>query len=128
MSADQYEKKPPEPQAPIDMTGKSAEEIINVRLCGMQVQLDELVSEVRTLRGRFGNRDPEKVATIQKENDRMKTRIKKLEKALFALILDSMKGREKDIAKLQYEVLHASTVDFCKRARIDFDIWKNIAS
>jgi hypothetical protein len=84
--------------------------------------------QIATLEGKLKNRDPQLLERIKKENAELEQRFVLLKKSLFAIITESYQPRSADELKLQYEALRLAAVEYCKKAKIDPELWKSIAS
>jgi hypothetical protein len=100
----------------------------NQRITELQARLALLQQELLTMEGRLANRDPKLIERLKKENAEFTTRFQLLKKALFAIIIESYQPRSSDELKLQYETLRKAAVEYCKKTKIDPEIWKSIAS
>ena len=101
---------------------------LNQRIAELQAKVTALKQEVLTLQGKAANRDPKLIAQLKQENAELAKRFELVKKSLFAIIAESYQPRTAEEAKLEYEALRNATVDYCKRAKIDPEIWKSIAS
>jgi hypothetical protein len=118
------DKKSPVAPPPVKLT---PEQEANARISELQVQVTALEYELRTLRGRLNNRSPKIATEIKKENQILRTRVAQLQKALYALMIDSLKARSPEEAKQDHEVLRQSIIEYCKKNKLDPVLWKNIA-
>ncbi|MCM2323673.1 MAG: hypothetical protein NDJ90_10475 [Oligoflexia bacterium] len=100
----------------------------NARIKDLQGQIVTLQKDVRMTEGRFTNRSPEAMKTLEKENQELRARLTLLEKALLAIANDSYRPRRLEEEKIQYEALRLAAVEFCKKANVDPEIWKNLVS
>ena len=104
------------------------ESAANARLDDLQTKVAVIRKELRTLQGRISNRDPAKVESLKDENQELSKRIKLMEKALFGLIDESLRPRQGEDLRTQYEVRRQAAVEYCKKANLDPEIWKSIVS
>lgn len=106
----------------------SPEAECSARIKEIQARIVALQSEIRMIQGRYANRDPALARTLAKENELHHARLVLLQKALFGLMMDSYKPRQAQEEQQQYEILRRSTVEYCKKANVDPEIWKNLES
>lgn len=106
----------------------SPEAEANARIKEIQARIVALQSEIRTVQGRYTNRDPVLARSLAKENELHRARLALLGKALFGLMLDSFKPRQAQEEQQQYEILRQSAVEYCKKANVDPEIWKSLVS
>lgn len=126
MAEEKKEKSPqPAQPAPILQTPESA---ANSRIKDLQARIIALQMEVRTMQGRFANRDPKLLRLLKKENADLKARILLLEKAFYGLMLDALEPRNSEEENIRYGILREATVEYCKNTNVDPEIWKNLAS
>jgi len=105
---------------------KTPEEEAEERIEQLRKNVEALEQELKTLEGRFTNRDPAQALRLEKENTELAERLDKLEKCLVGIFGDLLRPRQLDEAKLQHEVLREAAVQFCKISNIDADIWRSI--
>lgn len=119
------EAQPAKPGAP---AAASPEADAAHRVAELQAKVAALQQEVAVLRGRTANRDPKLLGRLKQENEQLLKRFQVLKKTLFAIITESCGPRTADEEKLQYETLRVAAVEYCKKAKLDPEIWKSIAS
>lgn len=122
-------KKPPapatnKPQAPAQI---SPEAEANARIDAIQETCKTIEGELRTLSGRFKNRDPALIKPLQAENAQISARLALLEKAFLGLLVETTKPRQVEEMKTQLDILKSSAVEYFRKANINPDLWKNIA-
>ena len=105
----------------------SPEAMINAKITELQSSVMLRTAEIKVLEGKIGNRDPLLSAKLQKENKALRMRADALERAFELLISDTLKARSVDDARHELEVQRQATIEFCKLANVDPEIWKNIA-
>ena len=105
---------------------KTPEEEAKTRIDSLQKNVIELEQELKTLEGKYANRDPEAAKNLEQENQELSKRVERLETVLSGILDDMLKPRHKDDATLQHEVLREAAVQYCKMANIDADIWRSI--
>jgi hypothetical protein len=96
------------------------------RINVLQESIKAVEGEIRTLSGRFANRNPALVEPVKKENEELKKRMDLLQKALFGLLLESTKTKLMEDQKNQLDILKQAAIDYFKKANINPDLWKNI--
>lgn len=96
------------------------------RIAALEEALAPLEKDIRTLEGRVANRKPEILVSLKNENTAMRTRLARLEKALLALLLESLNPMNLEDARTSLDALRFSALDFCKLSNIDPDLWKNL--
>ena len=82
---------------------------------------------LRTMEGRFKNRDPALIKPLQGENTELSTRLALVEKAFLALLLETTRPRGMEEMKNTLDILKSSAVEYFRKANINPDLWKNIA-
>jgi predicted nuclease with TOPRIM domain len=117
----------PKPAAAPLPTGNSSAEI-SARVNAMQEENTALEKEVKILEGKLANRNPAQAKAIKAENDQLRARVKRLEKALFALMLDGMKPRSPEDMQTRNEALRDASVMLYEKLKLDPNLWKSIAS
>jgi len=98
-----------------------------VRIEGLDDNIIQLEQEIRTLKGKLENRKKASAEKIHGENQLNHRRLESLEKAIYAVMVDSGKARDPEAVKDYYDHIRKITVEFCKRNGVDFELWKNIA-
>lgn len=116
------------PKTPAAAAPQSPEAQALARVKELREKISQAHQQILTLEGKLKNRDPNLIARLKKENDEMGKRFALLKKSLFAIIAESYQPRSADELKLQYEVLRRAAVEYCKKAKIDPELWKSIAS
>lgn len=106
----------------------SPEAQAEARIKELQAAIVRLQKELRTMKGQFSNRDPRLLRTLQQENEALQKRLARLETALLGLLLDAFRPRTVEEEKQQYEILRLAAVEFCQKANVDPEIWKNLVS
>jgi hypothetical protein len=86
-----------------------------------------LEADLRGLAGKLGNRAPEQAPDLARGNEELSSRLEGLESSLFLLLTEQFKPRHSDEALQQAEVLRQATLEYCQQAKIDPELWKNIA-
>ncbi len=119
--ADAKDKKDAKPAA-------SPEAECRQRIEALEKQIADLKQELRILKGKFANRSPDRSNRLKQENHDLKSRLALLQKALFGMAYESYKARGEKEFKEQIETLRMAAVEYFKQAKIDPEIWKNIAS
>lgn len=94
----------------------------------LRKEIMKVQQETRQFQGQLANRSQALLEKLKLENDGLKARIPRMELALNALIMDSLKPRMAEDEKLQYEALRQAAVEFFKRANVDPQIWKSLVS
>ncbi len=89
--------------------------------------IKSLQSEVKTLAGKIANRNPATAAKVKQENEKLIARVGNLQKALYALTLESQAPTIPSDDDLRTEIIRQATLSYCKKANVDQSIWKNIA-
>ncbi|OFZ83029.1 MAG: hypothetical protein A2583_13290 [Bdellovibrionales bacterium RIFOXYD1_FULL_53_11] len=122
-SAQKPADKPGDKKAAVQVTPEAE---ASARIGMLQESVKNLEGELRTIEGRFKNRDPALIAPLQAENKRMQDRIDTLLKSYYFLLMESLMPRQSDEFKAQLEILKNSAIEYFKKANIDQEIWKNI--
>jgi hypothetical protein len=112
--------------APAAASSPEAQALARVK--ELRAKVAETQQQVVTLEGKLKNRDPQLIERLKKENEELEKRFVLLKKSLFAIITESYQPRSADELKLQYETLRVAAVEYCKKAKIDPELWKSIAS
>jgi hypothetical protein len=94
----------------------------------LEAKIKTLEQEIIILEGKIGNRNPQQLEKVKRENAELKQRFQLLKKALFVIINESYQPRTIQEADLHYDVLRRATVEYCKKAKIDQELWKSIES
>jgi len=97
------------------------------RINVLQENLKTLEGELRTLSGRFANRDPAQVVPLQKENKELHDRLDVILRAYFALMSEATKPQQTEAMKEKLEVLKQSATEYFRKVNINPELWKNIA-
>lgn len=128
-------KKPPIPDAkpaapPVVAApkGPQPEDLAKGRIKDLDTEIARLKVVNAIARGRMTNRNPDLLKRLKKENEALSRRYVKLQKALYLLLMDTFAPRQADDMKTKYEVLKTSTIDYCKKTKIDQQLWKNLES
>lgn len=100
----------------------------SARIKDLQAAVAALQKDCRTLEGLLANRNPQALERLNQENEKLRARAFALETALGALMIDSLKPRLAEEEKAQFEILRQATVEYCKKANVDPEIWKNLVS
>lgn len=103
-------------------------EAVRARVDSLRQEVSMLEKQIRSLQGMIKNRDPKRVKSVQDENESLKARMKRLETAFYGSVTDMFRPRNADESNIQYELLKEWTADFFKKANVDLELWKNIAS
>ncbi|MGK5089959.1 hypothetical protein WDW86_20605 [Bdellovibrionota bacterium FG-2] len=93
----------------------------------LKAQVQTLQREVKTLTGKIANRNPATATKVKQENEKLIARVGNLQKALYALTLESQSPSAPAEDDLRTEILRQATLQYCKKANVDQSIWKNIA-
>ncbi len=118
--------QPSGPQQP-PMGGPSTPEAdATRRINALQEAVKKLEGEIKTLQGQFKNRDPALTAALQAGNKVLRERLDRLERAYLILASEKLDSRNPEDLTVQTEALRVAAVDFCKKANINPEIWKNI--
>ena len=110
----------------MEENGKNILNEISQRIHRLQEDTGVLEGEVRILQGRSNNCDPTVAENLRKENQDLRARSLRLEKALFALYQDIEKPRRPDEAMLQFDMLRLAAIEFFQHAKVDPEIWKSL--
>ena len=113
---------------PAQAAPQSPEAQALARVKELREKITQTQSQLLTLEGKLRNRDPNRIARLKKENEDMTKRFALVKKSLFAIIAESYQPRSEDEWKLQYEALRKATVEYCKKAKVDPQLCKSIAS
>jgi hypothetical protein len=111
-----------------DEKRKSPEEEASERIAKLQVDVVAVEREIKTLEGKLANRNPAALGEVRTANAALEKRLTALKLALYSLLIDSLKPRFNEDLHLQLECLRQATIEFCQKANVDPEIWKNIAS
>lgn len=118
------EAPPAAPAAP----QASPEDEVKARVKALQTQAEALENEIKTMRGRISNRDPEALKDLQKENEELKARSLRLQKILSGILVENLRPSQISDEKVRHEILRQAAISYFRKANIDPEIWKSIAS
>jgi predicted nuclease with TOPRIM domain len=125
--SEEKKKKTKEEKAAAPVASMTLEAEVTARINALQETVKVLEGEIRTLTGRFANRNPALLAPLKKENTELTERLEKLEKCHLGLLLETTKPRQNDEFKTMTEVLRLAAIEYFRKANINPEIWKNIA-
>jgi predicted nuclease with TOPRIM domain len=125
--SEEKKKKTTEEKAAAPVASMTLEAEVTARINALQETVKVLEGEIRTLTGRFANRNPALLAPLKKENTELTERLEKLEKCHLGLLLETTKPRQNDEFKTMTEVLRLAAIEYFRKANINPEIWKNIA-
>lgn len=117
-----------EPKKEEKKEGKSPEEELRDKVAALEQEAKVLESEIRVSEGRLKNRNPQKLAELQKENEALRIRALNLQKCLFGMLMEASVPRTPEDSTLYHDVLKAGSIEYFKKASIDVALWKDIAS
>ncbi len=115
------------PSTPAAPALSPAEEV-KLRIKTLEENIQSLQRQIKILNGRLIALDPQAAKQIESENKIFESRIQKLEIILFALITENQSSKDPADAKLKFEVFRAAALDYFKKANVDPETWKNLAS
>lgn len=101
---------------------------IQTRVVELQSQAKLLEQEVKTLRGRIANRDPKKVAALQKDTEALKLKVQTLTKIQTEFLKRSALASSPEEHEVLYQTLKAAAVEYFQQINLDPNLWKSIAS
>lgn len=123
------EKKPAAPAAPAkpgETSAAAAPPKITVE--SLRDDVATLKREIRSLEGLLQNRDPKVIAAFKAENDLLRTRVAKLQKALVLILVDAQRPRSAEDANSTYTCIQQSSLKYLQKLEMDPEIWKRIES
>ena len=98
------------------------------RIKALEERAKTLNLEVKSLDGRFANRNPAALASIKAENAQLHIRFEKLQNALYSLLSERLSLGTPEENKLRTDILRTAAIEYFKKTNTDAELWKNLVS
>ncbi|MEK6705850.1 MAG: hypothetical protein AABZ06_08675 [Bdellovibrionota bacterium] len=128
MSTDDPKPQKTPLKAPQKVKDTSIEAETTNKIAELEARKEALQQELHIMRGKLLNRNPVSAKKLKRENEDLRARLARLERALFGLILDSAKPRKAEDTLNAANILRQAAVQYFQNIKLDPQIWKNIAS
>jgi hypothetical protein len=98
------------------------------RVAQLGVELEQLARELARLRARLSRRRPETLEALERQQETERLKLEALSAKALALAFARLEPGDPPQAVIQFERLKLAVVHYCEIAKVDPELWKNIAS